>query len=387
MAATASSGRDNSIDMLRGFALVTIFINHIPGNVVEPFTHKNYGLSDAAELFVLLAGIAAALAYFRTFAAGRPVLAVGRTLKRAGTLYVAHLSSTVVGIGIFAAGVLVFDHPALFDEINLPTLRDDFFRGLVGLPLLTHQLGYHNILPLYVCLILLVGPMMVLASAGPRVLLAASVLLYGLTQVFGWTLPNYPTPGGWFFNPFAWQLIFSIGFFIGLRMLEGRTPVPFHPLVWGLAALYLIGAGIYHRWNLYGSIPDVPFLPHNFQINEKPWVAAPRLLHILSLAYVVGHSPVIRWLRRMPAGNPLSLLGRHALPVFWLGTALSMVGYVLMKTRGLGTGEQLAYIGAGLAVQVTLAFGLDRLGRAERERRTVAAPREPAIAAAAVPAR
>ncbi len=374
MVSKAPSARDNSIDMLRGFALLSIFVNHIPNNVLEPFTHKNYGLSDSAELFVLLAGIAAALAYFKIVEAGRPLLAVGRTVKRAGTLYVAHLSSTMVGIGIFAAGVVLFQKPELFNEINLPSLRDDFFRTLVGFPMMTHQIGYHNILPLYVCLLLASAPMMMLAVASPRLMLAVSVSVYALTQVFGWNMPNYPTPGGWFFNPFAWQLIFSIGLFVGVRILRGETPVPYVRTVWWLALGYLVAAGAYHRFNLYGSIPDVPFLPHNFQINEKPWVAAPRLAHILSLAYVIGHSPVIRWLRAAPAQNPLSLMGRHALPVFWLGTALSMVGQVLMLGRGLETGEQLGYLALGFGAQVALAFGLERLAKAEKARKAAQTP-------------
>ncbi len=192
MATTAPPGRDNSIDLLRGFALLSIFVNHIPNNVLEPFTHKNFGLSDSAELFVLLAGIAAAFAYFKIVEAGRPLLAIGRTVKRAGTLYVAHLSSTMVGIGIFAAGVVLFDKPELFNEINLPSLRDDFFPTLVGFPLMTHQIGYHNILPLYVCLLLVSAPVMMLAVASPRLMLGVSVAVYALTQVYGWNIPTTP---------------------------------------------------------------------------------------------------------------------------------------------------------------------------------------------------
>ena len=52
-----------SVDFWRGFALVTIFVNHIPGNILEPFTHKNFGFSDAAEVFVFLAGVGVAFAY------------------------------------------------------------------------------------------------------------------------------------------------------------------------------------------------------------------------------------------------------------------------------------------------------------------------------------
>ena len=46
----------NEIDFWRGFALATIFINHIPGIYFERFTFRNVSISDSAELFVFLAG-------------------------------------------------------------------------------------------------------------------------------------------------------------------------------------------------------------------------------------------------------------------------------------------------------------------------------------------
>ena len=46
----------NAIDFWRGLALVTIYVNHIPGNTFERYTYSQYGISDAAELFVFLAG-------------------------------------------------------------------------------------------------------------------------------------------------------------------------------------------------------------------------------------------------------------------------------------------------------------------------------------------
>lgn len=52
----------NAIDFWRGFALLTIFVNHVPGNAFEPFTYSHFSISDAAELFVFLAGWAIALA-------------------------------------------------------------------------------------------------------------------------------------------------------------------------------------------------------------------------------------------------------------------------------------------------------------------------------------
>lgn len=360
--------RDHSIDFLRGFALLSIFINHVPGNVLEPLTAKNFGLSDSAELFVLLAGCAAAFAYFPRFAAGDRLLSAGKAVKRAGLLYVAHAASTLVGFAVFAFGAVVLTEPSLLQEINIAPFLEDPVKGMLGFAAMTHQLGYHNILPMYVCLLLILPVIMALAGAGLGVLVATSLTVYGLTQVFGWTLPNYPTTGGWFFNPFAWQIIFVTGFFVGVRILRGETPVPYVRWVWWAAGAYLVWALVHHRWNLYGMIPEIPFLPHNFQINEKPWVAFPRLMHILSLAYFVGHSGLMGLLRRLPEMNPLTLIGRHALPVFWFGTALSMVGQVVMRTAEPGVAAQLMLLAAGFSIQVAVAYGLDWIARAEKRR-------------------
>ena len=61
--------RDLRLDVFRGLALVMIFINHVPGTVYENFTNRNFGLSDAAEGFVLMSGVAAGLAYSPLFRA------------------------------------------------------------------------------------------------------------------------------------------------------------------------------------------------------------------------------------------------------------------------------------------------------------------------------
>jgi uncharacterized membrane protein len=58
---TVSSKCDHRIDVLRGMALLMIFVDHIPGNVLSLVTLHNFGFSDAAEVFVLLAGIDAGL--------------------------------------------------------------------------------------------------------------------------------------------------------------------------------------------------------------------------------------------------------------------------------------------------------------------------------------
>src|SRR5688500_17048562 len=59
--------RDVRLDFFRGLALLCIFIDHTPGNILGFVTARAYGLSDAAEMFVLIAGYTAVLAYSRIF--------------------------------------------------------------------------------------------------------------------------------------------------------------------------------------------------------------------------------------------------------------------------------------------------------------------------------
>lgn len=381
--------RDHRIDILRAIALLSIFINHIPGNVLEPYTHKNFGLSDSAEAFVLLAGVASAFAYFPRFDAGAVFLPLAKIGKRVVVLYVAHIASLMVGLGIFCYAALNWGMPILERPLNIDTIYAEPAKAFIGIPLLTQQIGYHNILPLYVCLLIFLPVLMVVARFfGLIAMLCTSVGIYAAAHVFAINMPSYPSNGGWFFNPFTWQLIFALGFFVGVRVLRSETPVPYRRWLWWLALAYLIGAGIFHRYNFYGSFPTISWLPHNLLINEKPWVALPRLTHILSLAYVIGHSPLIMsGLGKLSPDSVLSRIGRNSLPVFWLGTALSVLGQAVFFATDPGPVGQITFLAAGILAQAALAYFLDYLGRAASQAR--AAQKAPAGAASrrdAVPA-
>ena len=70
MALDRPSPRDPRLDVLRGLALVTIFIDHVTGNFWENYISHNFGISDAAKGFVRISGISAALAYGQWFQPG-----------------------------------------------------------------------------------------------------------------------------------------------------------------------------------------------------------------------------------------------------------------------------------------------------------------------------
>ena len=60
-----ASGRDIRLDLFRGLALWFIFLDHIPTNIVSWLTVRNYGFSDATEIFVFISGYTAVIAYSR----------------------------------------------------------------------------------------------------------------------------------------------------------------------------------------------------------------------------------------------------------------------------------------------------------------------------------
>src|SRR5215470_10626293 len=51
--------RDLRVDFFRGLALLIIFIDHIPENVFALITLRNFGFSDATEIFIFLSGYSA----------------------------------------------------------------------------------------------------------------------------------------------------------------------------------------------------------------------------------------------------------------------------------------------------------------------------------------
>ena len=103
----ARNRRDTRIDVLRALALLTIFIDHVPGNTLDTLTYKNFGFSDAAEGFVLISGISVALAYGGRFMAGDRLASTLKLWRRAGVLYVAHIAVTMAAIALFCFGATV----------------------------------------------------------------------------------------------------------------------------------------------------------------------------------------------------------------------------------------------------------------------------------------
>ena len=146
--------RDQRIDFLRGIALVEIFINHISGNSYETFTHRNFGFSDSAELFVFLAGWSLGLLVSSRRAAPNSALLVFRLGGRAVTIYAAQILISSIALALLASAAYAFDNPLILEWHNAAAIFQEPALAHIGLVLLSHHLGYFDILPLYVVLML-----------------------------------------------------------------------------------------------------------------------------------------------------------------------------------------------------------------------------------------
>src|SRR6516162_8153336 len=87
-----SGGRDLRLDLFRGVALWLIFLDHIPQNVVNWFTIRNYGFSDATEIFIFISGYTAAFVYGRAMRAWHCSCQRAGAAPRLANLCGAHLS-------------------------------------------------------------------------------------------------------------------------------------------------------------------------------------------------------------------------------------------------------------------------------------------------------
>jgi hypothetical protein len=357
MNTTLPSARDHRIDFVRGLALMMIFINHIPGNIVGNLTTRNFGFSDAAEIFVLLAGVSSAFAYYRRYEAGQPVYTSVRVWRRAGFLYTAHILTTVLAIALFAAAAIYFNDPKLADQIGIRPVLDAPAAGLLGLAALTHQLSFFNILPLYIALLVMLPAMMFLYRQDVRLLLAVSLALYLAAGFFRIALPGFPTDHAWFFNPLSWQLLFVAGFCWGDMWRRGVT-IGRNPALFCAAAAYLAFSLV---WMLVDFLPYFPVYGGLGELwgFSKMYLSPFRLVHVLALAYVIAMSPLGPWLRRFGNDNPLVQIGRHALPIFCVGSLLSMAFYILRTKTGAGIALDVLMILIGVAIQIAFARFLE----------------------------
>ncbi len=349
-------GRDLRLDFFRGLALIFIFHNHIPGNAMSWLSNRNYGFSDATEIFIFLSGYSIILAYGSVFERQGFLPLTARIWRRAWQIYAAHIFLFVVFVAHISYMSERFN-PAFAEEMNIGEIFAAphilMFQALV----LMFKPANMDVLPLYIVLLAVFPPVVVLLKRRPGVVLAASALLWLGVQRWHWNLPAYPD-GAWLFNPFAWQFMFVLGAWCALhRDAAPWRRIPRRPgvalaLVYLVCALAIASTWTYSPWAAYVPV----WLRQIIYPIDKTELDLLRLLHFFAQAYliVVLVPPTARFLGSRMA-RPVILCGRHSLQVFCAGVFLSFLGYFVLSEVSSGLAMQIGVSLAGIGVLVALA--------------------------------
>src|SRR6202008_1662198 len=188
----ASSERDLRLDLFRGVALWLIFLDHIPQNVVNWFTIRNYGFSDATEIFIFISGYTAAFVYGRAMSERGIVIASARILRRAWQIYVAHIFLFTIFMAEIAYVAATFDNPLYAEEMKILDFLKQPDITIFQALLLKFKPVNMDVLPLYIVLLLLFPPMLYVLLRHPNVALGGSAVVYAFAWRFDLNLSAYP---------------------------------------------------------------------------------------------------------------------------------------------------------------------------------------------------
>ncbi len=368
--AASSLSRDLRLDFFRGLALIFIFIDHIPENILSLFTIQSTQFFDAAEVFIFISGYTAAIVYGRALGVHGALYAGARILRRAWQLYVAHIFLFMMFIAEVSYTVTTFNNPMYNEEMRVGEFLTEPHIAIVKALLLQFQPTFLDILPLYIVLLVAFPLILVGLRLQPLVVVAASFALYMAVQIDGVSVPAYPAGREWYFNPLAWQFLFITGAALGLDRDWGARLARHRRLLLALAA-GVVGAAFVVRlsWTIHSIWDPVPglFLADLWPV-DKTDLSPIRLVPFFGAAAIVAAlvPPGMRFLRSR-AARPFVLCGRHSLEIFCLGILLSALGHFVLSEYNSGVLSQLAVNIVGILAMCLTAKLIDwyrEMGRA-----------------------
>jgi hypothetical protein len=356
-APVVTTGRDLRLDLFRGIALWLIYLDHIPSNVVSWITIRNYGFSDATEIFIFISGYTAAFVYGRAMHERGFVVSGARILRRAWQIYVAHIFLFAIYMAEISYVATSFDNPLYAEEMNILDFLKQPDMTIVQALLLKFKPVNMDILPLYIILLLLFPPILWLLLRAPALALGGSLALYLLAWQLGWNLPAYPD-GSWYFNPFAWQLLFVFGAWCALGGAQRLGSIARSPITMVVAILYLGFAFIVAlSWYLPEQITIVPhWLENLIYPIDKTNLDVLRFAHFLALAVLTVRFVPRTW----PMLNswilyPAILCGQHSLEIFCLGVFLAFAGHFALVDISGAFWMQVVISLLGIAAMISAA--------------------------------
>jgi hypothetical protein len=353
----AARSLDLRVDLLRGFANWFLFLDHIPHNVVNLITLRNFGFTGATDVFVFVTGYAAAIFFGRMALERGFVVTATRMLRRLWQLYAAYVVLFVIYIDIVSNVAAQYATTEIIDEYNVIGIVDHPIRTLMhGLMLQAKPLNL-DVLQLFVALLAMFPPMLWVMLRRPNLALAGSIALYVASRVFDWSLPSFPT-GTWYFNPFCWQLLSVLGAWFALSGPKLTFTLQRLPLLRAAAATYLVFALVVtlaaHVPALAAQLPDFGI---SLSVSDKENLASYRVVHLLALALLFTYFVPRDWAPlRSKLLQPVMKCGEEWLTSFCVGVFLSFAAHFILITGPNSVAMQVLVSVSGIAMMTAIAY-------------------------------
>ncbi len=336
-----------ALDMLRGYALICIMIDHALQSVLQRYTLSKFVLFDAAELFVLLSGFLVGTVWIREATAGGQRAAQRRFAIRAWQVWRALIVGAVL-MAALSAGLQALElrHLAIWPEYGRMILRDPL-QYVIDVGTMWMQPNLLDVLALYVLLIAVVPLMVPAILRWPWLTAAAMIAVWSVSIPLNNLIPNQrPSGAGFQFNPFGWQILFFTGTYLGLYRREIGTALrPYSAILTVLSvAMLIFGGVVIYGWNqgLAGkSLQDALFII--LGPIDKWSLDGVRYLSIMAACWLVAAplAPLFAWIAASGAGRAMATIGRGGLISFIACVLLSVLGDALHGTVADSTVQKL----------------------------------------------
>lgn len=341
--------REIEIDAVRGLMLVWMTLTHLP-TALTPWVNQPFGYISASEGFIFLSALFTGRIYFRLFSREGPQKMTAKLLSRTLKLYGYHLLLLVFAFGIAARYALGSHGQGLYN------LLDFYFtagpaRAIRDALLLVYRPPLLDIIPLYI-IFLLLSPVVMLVGIriGWRFILGASFALwlcaqFGLREVSYAFLAHYsalhiPLNEMGAFNLWAWQFVWVIGMWCGVRWANNDLPVEKWARQTWIPAVVIFACLVALRYKQMFGLDLTRWAP----LLDK-WHLG--LVHLIDSAAVAIILVRFRWITKTISIRPLVLMGQSSLQVFCTHFIFCFIGIAMMGNadRIFGWGQAALIIG------------------------------------------
>jgi hypothetical protein len=383
-----SHRRDERVDLIKGAALMLVFCDHLEDalgvGVLSRWTLRALGPSDAAEQFVLLSGLvvgrATAGRLDREGWATTQLHALGRAVQVYLGLVIGAAASVLLSAAAGVAPAALFPAGETGDFSG--TVASDVAALLFGVVTLQRLPAAFHILMLYLVLLPAAPGIVWLARRSRAAAVVLPLLLYAAVQAGIWGVGSAADWRGGlriYFHPLAWQFLFVIGLWGGMRWRDqGEHPAPVEDR-WEADRIVFPGwlvavcggivvLGWWLRPSVTGGVEPLAIggveLPRNptMQLLFKPTLGPLRLLHALAAAVLVWRMIPRQWARQAPAlVQPWVWCGRYSLQSYLLGAVLTSGSVLAGDWFGREAGAVLLIELQGWLLVMGTAWGRDRL--------------------------